>query len=169
MADLLECLLQIKGLAETPPRLEAMLAATTPSKWTERPDPEVWAPVEIAAHLADQELVYGVRLRLMLTSERPALEVLDQARLAARAGYLGWVPELAVRRFATRRGETLELLESCSAAELERVGRHPARGDMTVADLVALMLAHDVDHCGQIRQRLGLAEPEEAFRDGDNT
>jgi hypothetical protein len=28
---------------------------------------------------------------------------------------------------------------------------------MTVADLVALMLAHDIDHVGQIRERLGLA------------
>jgi hypothetical protein len=27
---------------------------------------------------------------------------------------------------------------------------------MSVADLVALMLAHDTDHVGQIRQRLGL-------------
>ena len=33
MADLLECLLQIKGLAETPKRLEAMMAMGASRPW----------------------------------------------------------------------------------------------------------------------------------------
>jgi uncharacterized damage-inducible protein DinB len=65
---------------------------------------------------------------------------------------------LALERFRNRRGETIELLASCSAEDLERVGLHPLRREVTIADLVAIMLAHDTDHIGQMRERLGLNE-----------
>jgi uncharacterized damage-inducible protein DinB len=159
MADLLECLLQIKALASTSDRLGSLMTAAAPERWLLRPAPEVWAPVEVLAHLADVELLFGTRVRMVLTSERPVLALFDQRALAMRANYLAWPPALALERFSTRRHETVELLESCDAAELGRVGIHPKRGDVTIADLVALLLAHDTDHFGQMRQRLGLAEP----------
>ncbi len=108
------------------------------------------------AHLADVELLFGVRIRLILTSERPALPAFDQRALAERAAYLSWTPAAALERFRVRRGETVELRASCSAAELERVGVHPRRRDVNVADLVAIMLAHDTDHLAQMRARLGV-------------
>jgi uncharacterized damage-inducible protein DinB len=161
MADLLECLLQLKALADTPRRVQALLDAAPAPRWATRPAPDVWAPVEVLAHLADAELFWGTRLRLILTAERPHLEPYDQDALAARAAYLSWPVESAFARFAARRADTVELLESCPAAELERTGRHAVRGEITVADIVATLLAHDTDHVGQIRRRLGLAEPAE--------
>ncbi|MBE3072104.1 MAG: DinB family protein [Acidobacteria bacterium] len=156
MADLLECVIQIKGLGETAPRLAAMVDQAPEDRWWIRPAPGVWAPIEVLGHLADLELMFGARLRAMLTVDQPALQRVDGARLAARARYLDWrVPE-ALARFRRRRDDNLELLETCSAAELGRVGLHPSRGPITVADMVAVMLAHDTDHTGQIRDRLGL-------------
>jgi len=157
MADLLECLVQIRALKETSRRLEALLARFSFPLWRERPLEGRWTPAEVVAHLADSELFYGTSLRLMLTVERPFLQTPDQDRLAARAGYADWPPLLALSRFRTRREEGLELLEGCGAEDLNRVGIHAARGEMTVADLVALMLAHDTDHLGQIAERLELA------------
>jgi hypothetical protein len=156
MADVLEALVQIKALAETPPRLAGLLRSAAPDAWARRPRPGVWAPVEVLAHLADSELFYGTRVRLVLTGDRPFLQPFEGAILAERAGYISWPPPVAFERFRTRRAETLELLSSCSAVELARVGLHPLRGEMGVADLVALMLAHDTDHVGQIRERLAL-------------
>ncbi len=156
MADLLECVIQIKGLAETPPRLAAMVGRTDESRWRERPSPGVWAPVEVLGHLADFELIAGARLRGMLTMDDPPLQAFDGARLAERARYLDWPRDATLDRFRRRRIETVELLGRCSAEDLGRTGVHPARGRLTVADLVAVMLAHDADHVGQIRTRLGL-------------
>lgn len=156
MADLLECLLQIKALHETPRRLREAAERASAAAWNVRPAPGVWTPLEVAAHLADLELVFGVRLRQILTVDRPFLQPLDPDALAVRAGYAGWPLAVALERFARRRAETLELLDGCSAIDLERPGLHPRRGTMTVADTVALMLAHDIDHLGQIRERLGL-------------
>ena len=154
MADLLECLAQIRALAETAPRLEALVGTAADSRWHVRPGGSVWAPVEVLAHLADLELIYAARLRAMLTIDEPALQIVDQEALAQRAGYIDWPVAVALDRFRARRRDTLELLRSCSAAELERRGRHPRRGVITVADQVAIMLAHDTSHVGQIRQRL---------------
>ncbi len=156
MADLLEAVLQIKALAETLHRVEELLRDAPPGRWAVRPLPGTWAPVEVLAHLADTELFHGTRLRLVLTGDRPFLQPFEGAVLAAYARYLEWPPRLALERFRTRRAETLELLSSCSAEDLARVGVHPVRGEMSVADLVALMLAHDTDHVGQMRERLGL-------------
>jgi len=155
MADLLEALVQIKALAETPPRVARLLRLAPPDAWTRRTDLGVWAPVEVLAHLADAELFFATRTRLVLTSERPFLQPFRGAVLAELAGYISWPPAVAFERFRSRRVETLELLSSCSAAGLARVGVHPVRGEMSVADLVALALAHDTDHVGQIRERLG--------------
>jgi uncharacterized damage-inducible protein DinB len=159
MADLLECLVQIRALHETAPRLAALLAAASAEAWRRRPEPDVWAPIEVLAHLADAELFFGTRLRLILTSERPRLEAYEQARLAERAGYLSWSPGRALERFTRRREDTLDLLDGCSADDLDRIGVHASRGPMSVADLIATMLAHDTDHVAQMRLRLGLAGP----------
>ncbi len=156
MADLLEALLQIKALAETPARVTELLHSTDADRWTLRRRPAEWAPVEVLAHLADTELLFGLRVRLILSASRPSLPVLEQHALAERAGYLSWPPAMALNRFCVRREETIELLASCSAEDLERVGLHPVRREITLADLVAIMLAHDTDHVGQMRERLGL-------------
>jgi uncharacterized damage-inducible protein DinB len=156
MADLLEALVQIKALAETPPRVAALLRRAAPEAWRHRPGPGVWAPVEVLAHLADSELFYGTRMRLVLTGDRPFLQPFQGAALAELAGYISWPPAVAFERFRSRRAETLELLSTCSAPGLARVGVHPVRGEMSVADLVALALAHDTDHVGQMRERLGI-------------
>lgn len=154
MADLLECVIQVKALGETIPRLDELLRRHPPPLWLERPADDVWSPAEVVAHLADTELFFGTRLRLILTRDQPHLEPFDQERLARRAAYRDWPPLLALSRLRTRRLENLELLEGCSAEELARTGRHPLRGPLTVADLVADVLAHDTVHIGQIRERL---------------
>ena len=44
-------------------------------------------PIEVLGHLADFELILAARLRAMLTLDEPALQPIDGARLAVRAGY----------------------------------------------------------------------------------
>jgi uncharacterized damage-inducible protein DinB len=160
VADLLECLVQIRALGETPARLRRLAALAPEAAWCRRPGPQVWAPLEVLAHLADAELFLATRLRLVLTGERPTLEVWNQNALAARSNYLAWPLERTLARFCQLREANLELLATCDATDLARVGVHRTRGPVTVADLVAHALAHDTAHGGQIRTRLGLAGPD---------
>lgn len=155
MVDLLECLVQIKALAQPPLRLTQLAKWVDEEAWRCRPGPDIWSPLEVLAHLADAELFHGARLRLLLTVERPTLEAWDQGVLAVRSHYLAWSLERALTRYCTQREGNLELLERCSGEDLGRVGLHRTRGEITVADLVASMLAHDTAHVGQICTRLG--------------
>ncbi len=148
MADLLECLIQIKGVADTPRRLAAR-AADVCANAVSPADAERKVR-EVAARLAATEMVYRDCLSMMLTADRPTLPALPGSH-AAPAATLSAAEAQAV--FAARRADTVQVLEQCSAAQLNRIGIEPSRGPVTVADLVALMLAHDTDSLGDLRLR----------------
>ncbi|HPC84656.1 MAG TPA: DinB family protein [Thermoanaerobaculaceae bacterium] len=159
MADLLECLLQLKALAQTPERLAELASRAESGRWRQRPVPGERAPLEVLAHMAEAELAYSTQLRLVLGADRPLLPPFEPAAPTARADGVSGSVETVLESFTARRRDNLELLERCNASDLARTGRHPVRGEVTVADLVALLLAHDIDHLGELRQGLGLAEP----------
>ena len=156
MADLLECVIQIKALAETVPRLAALADRVADDRWRAVSAPGVPAPIEVVGHLADEELDFHAELRAMLAADVTRPERTAGAAPAGSSPYLTWPVVAVIDRFRRRRAGTLARLNACSADELGRLGCHPSRGAMTVADLVAVMLAHDTDHVGQIRERLGL-------------
>ncbi len=146
MADLLECLIQIKGVADTPRRLEARLA---PHGRDGRASPR---GARVARRLAEAELRFALCLGLMLSADRPALPALPAMACDEAAEPLGDAARWQAT-FAARRAETVAVLDRCSAEQLGRVGLDPSRGSMTVADLVAVMLAHDTDCLGEVDRR----------------
>lgn len=145
MADLLECLIQVKGVADTPRRL-AVRAADVRASAASPADAERRVR-DVAARLAAAEMVFRDCLSMMLTMDRPALPALPGAH-AVPATTLSAAEAGAV--FEGLRADTVRVLDTCSAEQLNRVGIEPSRGPMIVADLVALMLAHDTDSLGDL-------------------
>lgn len=143
MADLLECLIQMKGVADTPRRLAARVRDCVGRGQEERAR-------DVAARLAMAEARFASCLSLMLAEDRPALPPLDLSSLDVDPAR-----PLAdcLQDFGWRRHHTVEDLERCSAEDLNRTGFEPSRGPMTVADLVAVMLAHDTDQLGRLVER----------------
>jgi hypothetical protein len=151
MADLLECLIQIKGLGDTPRRLVQRAAefAASPSSQAEAPA----GVVEVARRLLAAETQFRRALSLMLTRDESALDLLpgDATADGAQPGELpGDSFDVCQRAFAAQRAETLRVLDACSGDQLNRTGIDPLRGPITVADLVAAMLAHDTDRLGDL-------------------
>lgn len=70
-------------LAQTADELHAVISAAPLQALhhTERPDG--WSVVGALEHLADAELVFGVRLRQVLTPDHPVLQSFGQDRWAA--------------------------------------------------------------------------------------
>lgn len=140
MADLLECLIQIKGVADTPRRLTARLASSL------RGGRERLA-CSVVARLAAAEARFASCLGLMLAADGAALPSIEIGASDLDADRpLGDLLE----EFGRRRRQVVDLLERCTAADLNRTGFEPSRGPMTVADLVAVMLAHDTDQLGKL-------------------
>lgn len=113
-----------------------------------------WSAAQVAAHMADAELVYSVRLRMVLTDENPMLVGYDQDAWADRFSMCDETVAGSVERFRLLRNANLRLLESLEAAEWERSGTHVEQGVVRVSDIVELLVGHDRTHLDQIRRLL---------------
>ena len=114
--------------------------------------PGKWSIVQVLQHLADSELVWAWRLRLILSQDRPPLTGYDQDSWADRLRYDLAEPAEALEQFWTLRRANLKLVERASSADLERVGVHSERGDESLAHLRRLYAGHDVLHLNQIER-----------------
>jgi len=104
--------------------------------------------------MADAELVYSVRVRMMLTDDNPTLVGYDEQAWASRLSMCDPDAATSVERFRVLRDANLRLYESLEDAEWDRTGTHVERGSMTVADIVDLIIGHDRTHLDQIRKLL---------------
>jgi hypothetical protein len=121
--------------------------------------PGKWSVNEVVQHLADSELVFGWRIRLVLAHDRPTITGYDQDRWAERLRYKDGDPQEAIDRFAVIRQSNLQLLERASEADLQRVGVHAERGEETLAHIIRLYAGHDLLHVRQVeRIRSAVAE-----------
>jgi hypothetical protein len=145
VADLLECLIQIKGVADTPRRLAVRVERVDAALQARgRSESGVLA---VVVALASAEPRFRQCVELMLARDRPALPPIDEPPPPGdeAAPLEDWL-----RRFALERHATVHVLEACSADDLNRIGVEALRGPMTVADLVAVMLARDTDYLGRL-------------------
>lgn len=137
-------------LRETPSALPRALDGLTPAGLRQPERPGKWSIGEVLQHLADSEIVWAWRMRLILAQERPTLTGYDQDRWAERLRYEEANPSDALALFSAVRGANLRLMERASPADMARVGVHLERGEETLAHLVRLYAGHDLLHLRQI-------------------
>lgn len=112
--------------------------------------PGKWSVVQVIQHLADSELVFGFRIRMVLTADRPSLQGFDQDRWAREFSYNDVQLSIALGQLRGLRIPNLQLARKLSAQQLERLGIHSERGLESAGHLVKLMAAHDLVHRRQI-------------------
>ncbi|MGH9149176.1 MAG: DinB family protein [Acidimicrobiales bacterium] len=144
----------IGRLRATARELVALTASVSGVALAQVPGPGEWSAAAVMAHLADTELMYSVRLRIVLTSERPYLVAFDEEAWTERFGGLDGDPKVALARWRPLREANVKLFESLDEPEWARVGVHAERGPMTVGGIAALLVDHDRQHLDQIRRAL---------------
>lgn len=141
----------VSFLARTPAVLEALLRAL-PDGWVAANEGgETWSPVDVIGHLIHGERTDWLpRVKIILESgEARPFDKFDRfAQLASEARPL---PDL-LDEFALLRQESLAELAALNLAEpdLDRLGRHPELGVVTLRQLLATWVAHDLDHIVQV-------------------
>lgn len=112
--------------------------------------PGKWSIARTVAHLADSEVVFGWRLRVVLAQDRPTITGFDQDAWSARLG--GAYPDVgsAIQQIAILRSTNLALLRSLAPADWDRVGLHAERGPESVRHMAKLYAGHDLVHLRQI-------------------
>ncbi len=109
-----------------------------------------WSAAGVAQHLADSELVWGYRLRMILAQDRPRLEGYDQDLWAERLDYAAADWSRALEVFAVLRVANLRLVTSAPPADLDRVAVHDERGEESLRHMIRLYAGHDLVHRRQI-------------------
>lgn len=140
----------IEVLRATPDALDRMVAST-PLEVLGQPEiPGKWSMQQVLAHLADSDLVWGWRLRLIVAQDRPPLTGYDQDAWADRLGYADTDPDGSVSRFRILREDNLRLIRRCTPEDLQRVGVHVERGEESLEHHLRLYAGHDLLHLNQL-------------------
>ena len=143
-------------LSRTPATLNAMLR-DLPRGWIDAHEGgETWSPFDVVGHLIHGERTDWIpRARIILQhGEARAFEKFDRfAQFAASQGKT--LAEL-LDEFAALRASSLRALATLqlSDADLDRRGRHPELGSVTLRQLLSTWVAHDLDHVSQIARVL---------------
>ena len=143
-------------LARTPPTLNALLRGLTASWTLATEGGDTWSPFDVVGHLIHGEQTDWIpRVKIILThGETRSFEKFDRlAQFSASAGRT--LPDM-LDDFARLRTDNLRELASLDLtdADLARTGRHPELGVVTLRQLLATWVAHDLDHVMQISRVL---------------
>ena len=112
--------------------------------------PGKWSIAQVLQHLADSDLVWGWRARLILAHDKPTITGYDQDLWAERLHYEEADPHEAIATFTVLRTANLRLLARATPDELKRFGVHAERGEESLEYLLRLYAGHDLGHLRQI-------------------
>jgi|SRR5690348_7111 len=143
----------LEVIAETPNKIETLLAALGPERANQSPAPGKWSAREIVCHLADCETVFAFRIRQALAEENHVVQPFDQDKWAKN--YAAYDTDEALALFSGTRAWNLRLIDSLPAEAFEKRLTHPERGEMALRVVIETMGGHDVNHIRQIETIVG--------------
>ena len=139
-------------LSRTPATLDAWLRGLPEGFLVAHEGGETWSPTDILGHLIHGEKTDWVprAKRILEFGNTKAFDKFD--RFAQFSDFEGWSVARLLDEFARAREANLRELASLSIDEsmLDKPGLHPELGPVTLRQLLATWVAHDLDHVVQI-------------------
>ncbi len=139
-------------LESTPKALGKVLKPLKDDALRRKPAPDKWSALEVAAHLRDMERLWADRIVKTAFTDKPSLYLVDVDKLAREQQYNAQKVVDVLKEFVRLREDNLRLLRSLPAAQWQRVGVHPKKGDLTIMDMAKVMVTHDKAHLEQARR-----------------
>lgn len=141
----------VRAVLRSTPGWWEILVRGLPADLLERlPAREEWSALDCLSHLVETEkVVFAARVRCFLSGEPLAGFSLEREGLGRR----GRATDLAVE-FTRLRQESLALLETLSAEDLERTAGHERFGQVTLRQMLNEWAAHDLEHSVQAGRAL---------------
>lgn len=138
-------------LARTPRVLDAMLAGLSP-EWTEGTEgPETWSAYDIVGHLIHGERTDWVPRAQIILAHGDDTRFTPYDRFAQFRESKGKTLADLLAEFAQLRAENIATLNgwTLADAQLALEGEHPKFGAVTLRQLLAAWVAHDLGHIAQ--------------------
>jgi uncharacterized damage-inducible protein DinB len=139
-------------LPRTPDAVREAIAGLSETQLSQREAAGKWSIRHVVRHLADSDLVWGYRLRMVLAHDRPTITGYDQDLWADRLHYGQADVALALDDFSVLRRSNLRLISAASAADMQRVGVHSERGEESVTHMIKMYAGHDLLHLAQLKR-----------------
>jgi hypothetical protein len=142
----------IEVLAQTPAVLNALLKGKSAVWLNARKTPESFSPIDVLGHLMFGEMTdWMPRVRLILEhQDTRAFEPFD--RFGFQSLIAGKSVDQLLDDFAEMRRQGLKTLRELGVGEgqLALPGLHPGLGSVTLGNLLASWVVHDLGHIAQI-------------------
>ena len=142
----------IEVLAQTPGVLSALLQEKSPAWLNCRKTPDSFSPIDVIGHLTHAEMTDWIpRVQLIVNHQNTmAFEPFD--RFAFQSLIAGKTVEELLDAFAELRRRSLDTLADLGIGEqqLDLPGLHPDLGPVTLRNLLATWVVHDLGHIAQI-------------------
>jgi hypothetical protein len=141
----------IEVLAQTPGVLDALLRGKSAAWLHSRKSPEAFSPIDVVGHLILADTTDWLpRAHIILERQPTAFAPFD--RFAFQPIIAGKSIEILLTEFADLRKQNLQTLSRLNLTEdqLDLTGIHPEFGGVTLRNLLATWVVHDLNHIQQI-------------------
>ncbi len=139
-------------LARTPGTLRSMLSGL-PESWTKATEgPETWSPYDIVGHLIHGERTDWIPRARIILGQGPDRRFTPYDRFAQFRESKGKSLHDLLNEFEALRRENLDTVASWNLdeARLSLEGEHPEFGAVTLRQLLATWVVHDLGHVAQV-------------------
>lgn len=137
---------------ELVPELRTAIAGMSRKLLATPEAPGKWSVLEVIQHLADAELAYGFRLRMILAHERPPLQGFDQDLWARELRYNQGDVVNALEQLSALRTANLRIFRALDEAQFDRIGIHSEAGPISARMILYILAKHDLTHRRQIER-----------------
>lgn len=148
---------QLQTLRELPGKLRAALSGLSEAQLDTPYRDGGWTVRQVVHHVADSHANSYIRVKLALTQDNPTICAYDEAAWARMPdSRLPVESSLAMTDAVHQR--LIALLEPLSDADMQKAFQHPERGQVTLANNLALYAWHSQHHLAHItrlRERMG--------------
>lgn len=136
----------INRYAAGPDQLRQAVAGMSSEQLDAAPISGKWSTRQVVCHIADFEPVYTDRMKRVIAENQPTFFGGDPDLFAARLAYDKRDVELELHLIDAVRRQMVQILQTLSAEDFERIGRHSEDGPLTLTTLLQRITDHIPHH-----------------------
>jgi hypothetical protein len=142
-------------LAETPPRIAALIADLTPAQLHTAPSQGEWSANDVLAHLRSCADVWGDCIEAILAEDRPTIRAVNPRTWIKRTDYREQEFQTSWQTFVRQRAGLMAILEALAPEDWSRAAVVRGAGkplERTVLFYAQWLARHERTHLKQFKQ-----------------